>query len=106
MKSNTPALAGGDDGFVTPERRPRLEAMVYYPLSPYPDQLVEGAVRRFNPYDDSDDDDLTDGEEVDTHGTDPLDDDSDSDELTDGDEVNTHNTDPLNPDTDGNVGSR
>lgn len=71
---------------------------------------------------DTDDDDLTDGEEVNTYGTDPLNPDSDSDELndgaevalgtdpldadsdddslTDGEEVNTYGTDPLDPDTD------
>ena len=38
--------------------------------------------------DDSDDDGLLDGDEVDTHGTDPLSDDSDGDGLTDGDEIN------------------
>ncbi|MCB0554124.1 MAG: hypothetical protein KDD02_11275, partial [Phaeodactylibacter sp.] len=34
-------------------------------------------------------------------GTDPLDDDSDNDGLLDGEEVNTYNTDPTNADTDG-----
>jgi len=33
-------------------------------------------------------------------GTDPLDSDTDDDELSDGDEVNTHSTDPLDPDMD------
>ncbi len=50
---------------------------------------------------DSDDDGLGDGDEVNVHGTDPLDPDSDDDGLGDGDEVNVHGTDPLDPDTDG-----
>ncbi|HKX75923.1 MAG TPA: hypothetical protein VJR05_11115, partial [Acidimicrobiia bacterium] len=48
---------------------------------------------------DSDDDGLTDGEEV-ALGTDPFDPDSDDDGLSDGDEVNVHGTDPLDPDSD------
>ncbi len=50
---------------------------------------------------DSDDDGLLDGREVDDTLTDPLDPDSDDDRLNDGDEVDLHGTDPLNPDTDG-----
>lgn len=50
--------------------------------------------------DDSDDDGLTDGSEVNTHGTNPLIADSDLDGLSDGDEVNVVNTLPLDPDTD------
>ncbi|MDA7917635.1 LamG domain-containing protein [bacterium] len=49
---------------------------------------------------DSDDDGLTDGEEVNTHGTNPNKTDSDDDGLSDGEEVNTTNTLPLNEDTD------
>jgi hypothetical protein len=48
---------------------------------------------------DSDDDGLTDGQEI-AIGTDPFDPDTDDDGLTDGDEVNVHGTDPLDPDTD------
>jgi hypothetical protein len=44
---------------------------------------------------DSDDDDLTDGEEVNTHNTNPLDDDSDDDGHPDGNEI-TEGTDPNN----------
>jgi hypothetical protein len=51
--------------------------------------------------DDSDNDGLTDGDEVLIHDIDPNDDDSDNDGLTDGDEVNVHNTDPVGWDTDG-----
>ena len=50
--------------------------------------------------DDTDDDGLSDGDEVNTHETDPLDDDTDDDGLIDGDEVDTHATDPLDDDTD------
>lgn len=54
-----------------------------------------------NPLDpDTDDDGLSDGDEVNVHGTDPLDADSDDDGLNDGDEVNVYGTDPLDPDTD------
>ncbi|HEU4864284.1 MAG TPA: hypothetical protein VFU44_11015 [Candidatus Limnocylindria bacterium] len=48
---------------------------------------------------DSDDDGLSDGEEIGL-GTDPFDPDSDDDGLSDGDEVNVYGTDPLDPDTD------
>ncbi|UJG44086.1 MAG: right-handed parallel beta-helix repeat-containing protein [Candidatus Heimdallarchaeum endolithica] len=50
---------------------------------------------------DTDSDGLTDGDEVNTYGTDPLVSDTDSDGLTDGDEVNTCGTDPLVSDSDG-----
>ncbi len=49
---------------------------------------------------DSDDDELTDGAEVNIYGTDPNDDDTDDDGLTDSEEVNLHNTDPNDADTD------
>ena len=49
---------------------------------------------------DTDDDDLTDGEEVDTYGTDPLSKDTDGDELPDAGEIVTFGSDPLDPDTD------
>ncbi len=49
---------------------------------------------------DSDGDGLTDGEEVNTYGTNPLVVDSDSDGLNDGDEVNTHGTNPIVVDSD------
>jgi hypothetical protein len=44
---------------------------------------------------------LSDGAEVNTHGTDPLAADTDSDGLSDDAEVNTYGTDPLAADTDG-----
>jgi hypothetical protein len=50
---------------------------------------------------DTDGDGLTDDDETNTYGTDPLIPDTDEDVLGDGDEVNIHGTDPLNPDTDG-----
>lgn len=50
---------------------------------------------------DSDGDGVSDGDEVNTHGSDPLRQDSDGDGLNDGDEVNTHGTDPTLTDTDG-----
>ncbi len=61
----------------------------------------EEAKLRTNPFsDDTDDDGLTDGAEVNDHETDPLDSDSDDDGLEDGAEVNTHSTDPNDPDSD------
>ena len=50
---------------------------------------------------DSDDDGLSDSDEVNIHGTDPSDSDSDDDGLSDSDEVNMHSTNPLNSDSDG-----
>jgi hypothetical protein len=50
---------------------------------------------------DSDGDGLTDADEINIYGTNPLNPDTDGDGLTDGDEVNIYGTDPLNPDTDG-----
>lgn len=49
---------------------------------------------------DGDGDGLSDGDEVNVHGTDPLSTDTDDDGLSDGDEVNVHGTDPLSTDTD------
>ena len=49
---------------------------------------------------DSDNDALSDGEEVNIYGTDPLAVDSDGDSLNDGAEVNTHGTNPNTSDTD------
>ncbi|RYD34936.1 MAG: hypothetical protein EOP86_09750, partial [Verrucomicrobiaceae bacterium] len=49
---------------------------------------------------DTDGDGLSDGQEVNTTGTNPLLSDTDGDGLTDGQEVNTHGTDPNKPDTD------
>lgn len=55
-----------------------------------------------NPLDpDTDGDGLTDYEEIEEYGTDPLEPDTDGDNLTDGDEVLVYETDPLDPDTDG-----
>ncbi len=54
-----------------------------------------------DPYDqDTDDDGLTDGEEVLDTETNPLEPDTDWDQLTDGDEVLRHKTNPLERDTD------
>jgi hypothetical protein len=50
---------------------------------------------------DTDEDGLSDGQEVRVWLTDPLKRDTDGDGLTDGDEVNIYGTDPLNIDTDG-----
>jgi RHS repeat-associated protein len=49
---------------------------------------------------DTDDDELSDGEEVNQYQTDPLDADMDDDGLSDGDEIKIHFTQPGNPDTD------
>jgi alpha-tubulin suppressor-like RCC1 family protein len=55
-----------------------------------------------NPNDsDTDDDGLSDGNEVNVRNTDPLKKDTDGDGLQDGAEVNTHLTNPLSPDSDG-----
>jgi hypothetical protein len=50
---------------------------------------------------DTDGDGLSDGDEVNIHGTNPNNADTDGDGLSDGDEVNIHGTDPNNSDTDG-----
>jgi len=49
---------------------------------------------------DTDDDGLSDGEEVDTYGTDPGESDGDFDGLIDPDEILVYGTDPNDPDTD------
>jgi len=67
-----------------------------------PDGLnnFEEYVRLTDPNDaDSDDDGLSDGDEVYVHGTDPADPDSDDDDLSDGDEI-IHGTLLLDPDSD------
>lgn len=50
---------------------------------------------------DTDGDGLTDDDEINLYGTNPLNADTDGDGLNDGVEVNEHFTDPLNADTDG-----
>ena len=49
---------------------------------------------------DSDGDGLLDSDEINVHGTNPLDPDTDDDGLSDGDEVNVYGTDPLDADSD------
>ncbi len=49
---------------------------------------------------DVDGDGLLDGDEINTHGTDPLNTDSDTDSINDYDEVTIHGTNPLSEDTD------
>lgn len=61
-------------------------------------QEVEIGTDPTNP--DTDDDRLSDGEEVLRRNTDPLNADTDGDRLSDGDEVLDYNTDPLAADTD------
>ena len=50
---------------------------------------------------DSDADGLSDGDEVNTHSTNPLSVDSDEDGLNDAEEINEHQSNPLSTDTDG-----
>ncbi|MFT6177988.1 MAG: hypothetical protein ACJAQT_000624 [Akkermansiaceae bacterium] len=52
---------------------------------------------------DTDDDDLEDGPEINTHGSDPTLTDTDGDTIADGVEVNTHGSDPTLVDTDGDT---
>jgi predicted outer membrane repeat protein len=49
---------------------------------------------------DTDDDGLSDGDEVNSYGTDPLNPDCDGDGLSDGDEINLRGTNPLSADSD------
>jgi outer membrane protein assembly factor BamB len=60
--------------------------------------LAIGTPSPFDP--DTDGDGLSDGDEIDLHGTEVNDPDTDDDELSDGDEIEVYGTDPLNPDTD------
>ena len=50
--------------------------------------------------DDTDDDNINDGDEVNVYNTDPTDDDTDDDRLTDGEEILKYFTDPTDDDTD------
>ncbi|MDR1639995.1 MAG: hypothetical protein LBT59_09900 [Clostridiales bacterium] len=52
---------------------------------------------------DSDDDGLTDEEEINNYHTNPMSADSDDDGLTDEEEINNYKTDPLDRDTDGDL---
>lgn len=70
-----------------------FESMVLVPEEVDPSVTPPPAV-------DTDSDGLTDDMEV-SYGTDPLKADSDNDNLMDGEEVQTYQTDPLNFDTDG-----
>ena len=62
------------------------------------DEEAEWGTDPFDP--DTDDDGLTDGEEILQYKTDPLNPDTDLDALKDGEEVHTYTTDPLRRDTD------
>ena len=54
-----------------------------------------------NPYlNDTDNDMLLDGEELNIYLTDPMNDDTDNDGIIDGEEIHSYNTSPLNSDTD------
>lgn len=67
------------------------------------DDVADGVEKnlRTNPLDsDTDNDGLTDGEELYDCSTDPTDIDSDNDQLTDSAEVNTYGSDPLDSDSD------
>lgn len=73
------------------------------PLDSDDDGLTDEEEVRYNTYPndkDTDNDGLTDGEEVHTHGTVPTNRDGDSDGLSDGDEVTEHLTDPNDWDSD------
>ena len=65
------------------------------------DNLAEHEAGTRGDDDDSDNDGLTDGAEVNTHGTNPRLRDTDGDSLSDRDEIETHGTDPLRADSDG-----
>lgn len=54
----------------------------------------------YDPLGDDDSDGLTNGDEVDVYGTDPLAADSDADSLSDADEIFTHGTNPVAADSD------
>ncbi len=75
----------------------RVQIVVPEPATPTP--VPEPPTPTMPP--DTDGDGLSDGDEVNVHGTDPNNRDSDGDGLSDGDEVNIHDTNPNNWDTDG-----
>lgn len=76
---------------------PSLSGAVYEEPSAAPEPATEQL-----PPSDSDSDGITDTDET-ARGTDPQNPDSDNDNLLDGEEVNTYQTDPLNADTDGDT---
>ncbi len=67
------------------------------------DQCAEAAAGTLPDDPDTDDDGLSDGDEVHTYGTDATKADTDSDGLSDGDEVHTYGTDPNLADSDGDL---
>jgi len=54
---------------------------------------------------DTDNDGLSDGDEVSQYGTDPTNSDTDGDRLSDAEEISEYDTDPLERDTDGDGAS-
>lgn len=76
---------------------PSLPGAVYEEPSAAPGSATEQL-----PPSDSDSDGIIDNDET-ARGTDPQNPDSDNDNLLDGEEVNTYQTDPLNADTDGDT---
>jgi serine/threonine protein kinase len=63
--------------------------------------MLESTLMTFPELKDTDEDGLTDGEEIRIWNTDPLNRDTDNDTLSDGDEVNIYGTSPTLEDTDG-----
>lgn len=94
-----------------PEQReptPREPETGDVPTQPQPEAKPTGdrtndAFRRDPNAADSDNDNLSDQDEINTYGTNPYSIDSDNDGLTDGEEVALYNTDPLAADTDGDL---
>lgn len=72
------------------------------PATPTPSTPVASPVATPDPEADDDGDGLTNAEEA-ALGTDPNNPDTDDDGISDGDEVNVYGTDPLNLDSDGDI---
>ncbi len=74
-------------------------------LSDYEEKVIYGTCHVMTPDcqnpSDTDGDNLNDGDEVNSHNTDPFITDSDNDGLEDGDEIHIYDTAPDNPDSDG-----
>lgn len=94
---NAPDENSDDDGSIDAGLDMALDSDGYG-LTDYEEINIYGT-DPLNP--DTDGDGLTDYEEAKVYGTDPLNPDTDGDGLTDYEEVKVYGTDPLNPDTDG-----
>lgn len=95
----------GKDSILIDAGTTSIEGISYPSFDFEGNERISGSAIDIGPYEfiiDTDNDGLTDNDEIDIYGTDPNNPDTDNDGLNDGVEVNILETNPLAVDTDGN----